>query len=51
MSNDSRFLGVMGGVLILALLAPAGLLAQTRQDWLDVSAILSQLWGPQPATA
>ena len=25
-------------------------LTQTRQDWLDVSAILSRLWGTQPAT-
>ncbi len=26
-------------------------LAQTRQDWLDVSAILGRLWGAQPAMA
>ncbi len=25
-------------------------LAQTRQDWLDVSSVLTQLWGPSPAT-
>jgi len=30
--NDSRFRGVIGGVLILALFAPAGLLAQNRQE-------------------
>lgn len=26
-------------------------LAKSREDWLDVSAILEQLWGPQPSTA
>lgn len=26
-------------------------LAQTKQDWLDVSAILSQLWEPAPPAA
>ena len=26
-------------------------LEQSRQDWMNVSSILSQLWGPQPVTA